>query len=78
VPRRSRARSPEPYLVRILHAIGDRSPIVIAGLADERIALEREFVRIDHHPERFVEDPRLDAVDDALRERLRALHSHPG
>ena len=78
VPRRSRARCPEPYLVRVLRAIGDRSPVVIAGTADERTALEREFVRIGHHPDRFVEDPHLDADDDALRGRLRALHSHPG
>lgn len=78
VPRRSRARSPEPYLVRILHAVGDRSPLVIAGLADERTELERELVRIDHRPERLIDDPHLDAVDEALRGRLRALHSHPG
>ena len=78
VPRRSRGRDPAPYLVRILHAVGDRAPVVIAGLAEERTALEREFVRIGHHPERFVEDPHLDAVDEALRLRLRALHGHPG
>lgn len=78
VPRRSRGRIPEPYLVRVLHAVGDRAPVVIAGLADERTALEREFVRIGHHPERFIEDPHLDGVDEALRGRLRALHSHPG
>ena len=78
VPRRSRARNPAPYLVRILHAVGDRAPVVIAGLADERTALEREFVQIGHHPERFIEDPHLDAVDEVLLGRLRALHSHPG
>jgi hypothetical protein len=78
VPRRSRGHDPAPYLVRILHAIGDRAPVVIAGFADERTALEREFVRIGHHPERFIEDPHLDAGDDALRGRLRGLHSHPG
>lgn len=78
VPRRSRGRRPAPYLVRILHAVGDRAPVVIAGIADERTALEREFVRIGHHPERFIEDPHLDAVDETLRLRLRALHAHPG
>ena len=78
VPRRSRARDPEPYLARVLRAIGDRAPVVIAGLADERAAFEREIVRIGHHPDRFVEDPNLDDADDALRRRLRALHSHPG
>jgi hypothetical protein len=78
VPRRSRGQRPAPYLVRILHAVGDRAPVVIGGLADERTALEREFVRIGHHPERFIEDPHLDAVDEGLRLRLRALHAHPG
>jgi hypothetical protein len=78
VPRRSRARDPEPYLVRVLRAVGDRAPVVIAGLADERTALEREIARVGHHRDRFVEDPTLDAADDALRRRLRGLHSHPG
>ncbi len=78
VPRRSRARAPEPYLARVLRAVGDRAPVVIAGLADERNALEREVEGVDHHPDRFIEDPNLDAADDALRRRLRALHSHPG
>ena len=41
-------------------------------------AFEREIMRIGHHPDRFVEDPNLDDADDALRRRLRALHSHPG
>ncbi len=78
VPRRSRARSPEPYLHRILRAVGDRSPLVIGGLPDERTALERELVRVCHRPERFIEDPDLGPVDEALRGRLRALRSHPG
>lgn len=78
VPRRSRARDPEPYLVRVLRAVGDRAPVVIAGLADERTALEREITRFGQHLDRFVEDPNLDDADDALRRRLRALHSHPG
>jgi hypothetical protein len=51
---------------------------VIAGLADERTALEREITRFGQHLDRFVEDPNLDDADDALRRRLRALHSHPG
>ena len=78
VPRCSRARSAEPYLVRILHAVGDRAPVVIAGLADDRTALERELVRIGHEPDRFIEDAHLDGVDQALRDRLHALGSDPG
>lgn len=78
VPRRSRALSPEPYLDRILHAVGDRAPLVIAGLAEERTALEGELLRAGHSPDWFIEDRDLEAEDDALRRRLRALHSHPG
>ncbi len=78
VPRCSRARSAEPYLVRILHVVGDRSPVVIAGFADDRTALERELVRIGHEPDRFIEDAHLDGVDQALRDRLHALRSGPG
>ena len=78
VPRRTRAHDAEPYQVRVLRAVGDRSPVVIAGLADERTAFERKIAQTGHHPDRFVEDPDLDDADDALRRRLRALHSHPG
>ncbi len=78
VPRRSRAHDPQPYLVRVLRAVGDRAPVVIAGLPEQRTAFEREIVQTGHHPDRFVEDPHLNDADDALRMRLRSLHSHPG
>jgi hypothetical protein len=78
IARRSRARIPEAYLVRVLDAVGDRAPVVIAGLADERTALGEEIVRRGHDPERFIEDPLVDSADEALRSRLRGLHSHPG
>jgi hypothetical protein len=78
IARRSRARIPEAYLLRILGAVGDRAPVVIAGLADERMALEEEIVRQGHDRERFIEDSLVDSADEALRGRLRELHSHPG
>jgi hypothetical protein len=78
IGRRSRARMPVAYLARVLEAVGDRAPVVIAGLADERAALEEEIVRRGRDPERFIEDPLVDSADEALRGRLRELHSHPG
>ncbi len=78
IARRSRARIPEAYLTRVLNAVGDRAPVVIAGLADERTALEDEIVRRGHDPQRFVDDALVNSADEALRGRLRDLHSHPG
>ena len=78
VPRRSRARRPEAFLDRVLLAVGDRSPLVIAGPAVERIALERELGRLGQCPDRWIDDSSLDGSDELLRLRLRALHSHPG
>ena len=78
IARRSRARVPAAYLVRVLDAVGDRAPVVIAGLADERTALEQEIAQRGHDRERFIDDPHVDSADEALRGRLRELHSHPG
>lgn len=78
VPRRSRARRPEAFLDRILLAVGDRSPLVIAGSEVERAALEQQLGRLGGSPDRWIDDPAVDASDESLRLRLRALHSHPG
>lgn len=78
IARRSRARIPASYLARVLDAVGDRAPVVIAGLTDERMALAEEIARRGQDPERFIEDPIVGSADEALRGRLRELHSHPG
>lgn len=79
VPRRgSRAGGPS-FLVRVVHELGDRAPVVIMGAAPDRTALEREFVTVSHRPDRLLEDASVhDAHPEALLDRLRALRSHPG
>jgi hypothetical protein len=65
--------------VRILHEVGDRSPVVVLGAPAERTAFEREFVLVSHRPDRLLEDASIhDAHPEALLERLRVLRSHPG
>ncbi len=64
------------YLARVVDAIGDRERIVIMGPDDSRLALEREYVAIDHRPERLIDvEPagRLDR-DDVIA-RLNQLRS---
>jgi hypothetical protein len=79
VRRRARAADAPPFFVRILHEVGDRSPVVVLGAAAERTAFEREFVMVSHRPDRLLEDASVhDAHPEALLERLRALRSHPG
>ena len=45
------------YLAHIVHEIGDRPTVSIVGPSSVRLALEREFVAINHRPERLVGIP---------------------
>ena len=79
VPRRGGRAGGPSFLVRVVHELGDRAPIVIMGSAPDRTALEREFVTVSHRPDRLLEDASVhDAHPEALLERLRGLRSHPG
>ena len=79
VPRRSGRGGTPSFLLRVLHELGDRAPVVIMGTSSERTAFEREFVMVSHRPDRLLEDATVhDAHPEALLERLRALRSHPG
>lgn len=79
VRRRTRRAGAPPFFVRIIHEVGDRSPVVILGDPTERTAFEREFVAVSHRPDRLVDDASVhDAHPEALLERLRGLRSHPG
>jgi hypothetical protein len=51
-----RGLEPEPtYLAIVIRAIGDRERIAILGPSSMRLALEREFVAIEHRPERLID-----------------------
>jgi len=79
VRRRTRRADAPPFFVRVLHELDDRAPVLILGPAQERTALEREFVLVSHRPDRLLEDASVhDAHPEALLERLRGLRSHPG
>ena len=45
------------YLAHVVHEIGDRERVMLVGPGDVRLALEREFVRITHRPDRLVPAP---------------------
>ncbi len=79
VRRRTRRAGAPAFHLRVLHELGDRSPIVVLGGPAERTAFEREFVAVSHRPDRLLEDASVhDAHPEALLERLRSLRSHPG
>jgi len=42
------------FLAHVVHEIGDEPAVGIVGPSDVRIALEREYVTINHRPERLV------------------------
>jgi hypothetical protein len=79
VRRQTRAKGAPSFFLRVLHELGDRSPILIMGSPAERTAFEREFVLVSHRPDRLLDDASVhDAHPEALLERLRGLRSHPG
>lgn len=45
------------YLAHVVHEIGDGERVMVIGPADVGLALEREFVRITHRPDRLVPVP---------------------
>jgi hypothetical protein len=62
------------YLAQVVHEIGDRSTVSIAGPTSIRLALEREFVAINHRPERLVGIPISSRVAETeILERMRHL-----
>ena len=70
---RGRASETE-YLAHVVDKIGNRATVSIAGPSWIRLALEREFVAINHRPERLVGIPTSALVaETAILERMRRL-----
>lgn len=62
------------FLARVAHEIGDRDRVVILGPDDMRTELEREYVAIDHRPERIVDvEPSGPVTLEELVDRLHEL-----
>lgn len=60
-----------PYLARVVDEIGDRERVVILGPDAMRVELEREYVAINHRPERLLDVELAEPGDDlALTSRL--------
>jgi len=51
------------YLAEVVHAIGDQDRVMIMGSSNARIALEREYVSIEHRPDRLVAVGSLGEID---------------
>jgi hypothetical protein len=45
------------FLARVVHEIGDREHVMIVGPQPIRLALEREYVAINHRPDRLIAVP---------------------
>jgi hypothetical protein len=45
------------FLARVVHEIGDRQHVMIVGPQPIRLALEREYVAINHRPDRLIGSP---------------------
>lgn len=61
-------RGAEPeiqYLAHVVHTIGDRERVLIMGTSSARLALEREYVSINHRPDRLVPASEASAVEIA-------------
>jgi hypothetical protein len=62
------------FLARVVRAVGDSGRVMVLGPANLRLAVQRAYVAISHHPDRLVEPPRSGPIDpDELAERVRAL-----
>jgi hypothetical protein len=62
------------YLGRVAHAIGDCERVMILGPGTDRLALEREYVAINHRPDRHVHVEPAGPVDvSELVNRVREL-----
>ena len=62
------------YLGRVTHAIGECERVVILGPGTDRLALEREYVAVNHRPDRLVDVEPAGAMDvSELMSRAREL-----
>ena len=59
------------YLAHVVHEIGDGERVMIVGSGPMRLALEREYVSINHRPDRLMSVPPIARADGAqIVERL--------
>jgi len=68
------AASEVEFLARVVHEIGNTPTVSVVGPSSIRLALEREFVSINHRPERLVGVPAAArVVESEILERMRRL-----
>ena len=53
------------YLAHVVHEIGNGERVVIVGPGPMRLALEREYVSINHRPDRLISVPPIARADGA-------------
>lgn len=59
-----RGSEPEDrFLAHVVHVIGDRERVMIMGTSNDRLALEREYVAINHRPDHLVPASQTSAVE---------------
>ena len=70
-----RGTDPEAqYLARVVHELGAEARVMIVGANRVRLALEREFVAISHHPECLVATtPSIGAAGSEAIDRSRSV-----
>jgi len=70
-----RVSQPETrYLARVVHELGDREHVMVVGPQPIRLALEREYVAINHRPDRLIAVPTAArGAGDEILERLERL-----
>jgi hypothetical protein len=62
------------FLDRVVREIGDRERVVILGPGSARLALEREYVGVNHRPDHLVDVEPAAAITPAeLVDRLREI-----